>query len=130
MDDERHSLRHVSFAIIKGWHWLILGTAIDLDDGAECTLSKSADHTKLGVVAGTRESCTARERDLDRLEKWANRNILMFNKGKCKVLHWGKNNAMHQCMLGATHLESSFAEKALRVLVNHEPAMCPCSKQV
>ena len=36
-----------------------------------------------------------------------------FNKGKCKVLHLGKNSSRHQYMLGATQLESSLAEKDL-----------------
>ncbi|KAK4819416.1 hypothetical protein QYF61_003687 [Mycteria americana] len=56
-------------------------------------------------------------RDLDRLEKWADRNLMEFNK-KCKVQHLEKNNPMYQYMLGATQQESSFAEKDLGVLVD------------
>lgn len=40
--------------------------------------------------------------------------------------------SMHQYMLAATHLESTFAEKALspgRLRVEYEPATCPCSKE-
>ena len=42
---------------------------------------------------------------------------MQFNKGKCQDLHLGKNNSMHQYMLGVNQLKdkSSFAEKDLRV---------------
>ncbi|KAK4829403.1 hypothetical protein QYF61_003884 [Mycteria americana] len=58
--------------------------------------------------------------DLDRLEKWANGNLMEFNKGKCKVLHLGKNNPMHQYMLGASQLESSLAEEGLGKPCGHQ----------
>ncbi|KAK4811083.1 hypothetical protein QYF61_016369 [Mycteria americana] len=89
----------------------------DLDAGTECTLSKFADDPKLGGEADTPEDRAASQRDLDRLEKWADRNLMQFNQGKCQVLHLGKNNPMHQYMLGAAWLESSFAERDLGVLV-------------
>ncbi|KAK4828590.1 hypothetical protein QYF61_000042 [Mycteria americana] len=43
---------------------------------------------------------------------------MKFNKGECKVLHLGRNNPVHQYMLGATQLESSLAEKDLEILVD------------
>ena len=73
----------------------------DLDDGAECTLSKSACDTTLeGGGPGTPEGRAAIQRDLDSLEKRSDRNLMQFNGEKCEVLHLGRNNPRHEYMLG------------------------------
>jgi len=46
------------------------------------------------------QGCAAIQRDLDRLERWAQWNLKKVNKGKCKVLHLGTNNPLHQYRLG------------------------------
>jgi len=43
----------------------------DLNDGTECTLSKLADETERGGVADAPEGRAAIQRDLNRMEKWA-----------------------------------------------------------
>lgn len=43
---------------------------------------------------------------------------MKVSKRKCKVLHLGSNNPMHQYRLGATQLECSFVEKDTGVFVD------------
>lgn len=50
----------------------------------------------------TPDSCATIQRDINRLEKRACRNLMKFDNGKCQVLHLGKNSPMHQYMLGLT----------------------------
>ncbi|KAJ7408209.1 hypothetical protein WISP_122264 [Willisornis vidua] len=50
---------------------------------------------KLGGVANTPECCLALQKD-HMLERWAEKNFLKLNKGKCRVLHLRNNNPRHQ----------------------------------
>lgn len=64
------------------------------------------------------EGSPAIQRDLDRLEEWANRNPVKLNKRKYKILQLGRKSPWQQYRLGIDWLRSSSAEKTLGSLVN------------
>ena len=50
----------------------------------------SSSDTQTGGVVDALESRVSVQKDLNKLEEQASRNLTKFNKGKCKVMHWGK----------------------------------------
>ena len=100
----------------------------NLDEEIEFIIGKLADDTKVREVAVTAEGCAAIQQGLGRLESWARRSLMRFNKSKCRVLHLGRNTCTHQYRLEADLLKRSSVEKHLRVLVD-EPVAFPCGKE-
>ena len=70
-------------------------------------------YSKLRVLDVKPDGSAAIKRNLGRLEKWAGRNLMKFNKGSYKVLSLGTNNPMSKDKPGDSRLESSFAGKEL-----------------
>ena len=96
-------------------------------------LSKFADITKLEGLADMPEGSANILRDQENLESWRGRNLMKFNKSKCRVLHMGRNKHMHQYRLGDDLLEKELCGEGPECSdgqqVGHEPAECPCCQE-
>lgn len=92
----------------------------------ESLLGRFAADRKLGRVADGPECCAPIPKDLSKLQRWVERNLLTSSKSKCRTLHTGRNNPMPQYRLGADQL----SEKGLVDARGHELAVCLCGQEV
>lgn len=66
---------------------------------------------------------------LNRLEKWADINLMKFNKGKCKILHLAWNNPIQYYRLGDGRVENNWGTwGSCGLQGEHELRLCSVSK--
>ena len=91
---------------------------IDLAVDTVGFIIKFADDSKAGRVVDNQEDREAFQDMLNKLENWSQEWQLLFNRSKCKVMHFGKSNTRQGYTMGGHTLESSKQEKDLGVLID------------
>lgn len=79
-----------------------------------------ADDTKLLADVSTDVDRANLQADLSRLMNWSSDWLVMLNKGKCKVMHIGKNNPNYSYSLGNHQLDETEVERDLGVLISKD----------
>ena len=79
------------------------------------TILKFADDTKLIKRVATVEEAFTLQEDLSKLIQWSKDWLMLFNGGKCKCLHLGRNNPQYDYFLGEERIESVAEESDLGV---------------
>lgn len=100
--------------------WALFNILInDTESEIQCTLCKSATDIKLSSSLDTTEGWDVIQGDLNKMEKWAHKNFMKFNKFKCIVLHLGQEYPRCEYRLGEELTEIISAED-LEVLVDEK----------
>ena len=97
----------------------------DVPQVVKCIVSMFADDTKLYTVLTDRNSNLKLNNDRASMQTWSSRMQMAFNIEKCKVLHLGSNNPIHQYTIPMSRekvhtLEVTIDEKDLGVTIDNQ----------
>ena len=93
----------------------------DIDCAVDVTgsvLLKFADDTKWAMVVDTEEQSQAFQEGIHRLEEWSREWQMLFNSGKCHVLHLGSRNRHQEYTMAGQILEPVESEKDVGILID------------
>jgi ribonucleases P/MRP protein subunit RPP40 len=88
--------------------FLIFINDIDMAAAGAEILVKFVDDTKVGQTI--RSDRAALQEALDRLCSWSDVWGMSFNVGKCKVMHFGRNNPQHEYSMNGEKLDQVDSE--------------------
>ena len=91
----------------------------DLPSVVSSTTALFADDSKVYNPVSTAEEVKAIQKDMDSLYKWSTKWQLPFNKGKCKAMHFGRNNPKAIYKIGDTTVGEVESEKDLGVTIDN-----------
>ena len=81
----------------------------------EALIKIFADDTKVARIVESQEDGDKMQQVIDSLEKWATNWEMTFNAKKCKILHVGNQNPMHEYTLYGERITETSEEKDLGV---------------
>ena len=91
-----------------------IDTAVDLTNSL---LSKFADDTKWARIVESEDDKKKFQEGIDGLARWSQDWQLLFNTGKCKIMHFGVKNQQWKYTMNGQEMEEVETEKDVGVLV-------------
>ena len=92
----------------------------DLDEGIKSKIVKFADDTKMYLEIREDFQVAQLQRDIDQLVKWSVDWQMLFNAGKCTVLHLGYNNQRREYRMEGVQLKATKEERNLGVYLQSD----------
>ena len=80
-------------------------------------LSKFADNTNWARFVESEEDRKKFQDGVDGLARWSHDWQLLFNVGKCKIMHFGAKNKQHSYTMNGQEMEKVEVEKDIGVMV-------------
>jgi ribonucleases P/MRP protein subunit RPP40 len=104
--------------------FLIFINDIDMAAAGAEILVKFADDTEVGQTIRSDTDRAVLQEALDELCSWSDVWGRSFNVGKCKVMHFGRNNPQHEYRMHGEKLDQVDSERDIGVIVHKPAAQC------
>lgn len=97
----------------------------DISDNLENICKLYADDTKLIANMNTIDAYSKLQSDIDKIFKWSSEWLIKLNNGKCKLMHFGKNNGQQNYSIINDNgefetIDKSSCEKDLGIMINSD----------